>query len=77
MIKKDCLDKLFHGSRKSISDIVKYCHTDPRIDYMIFLEECRKAEDEERPSKHKSDKKIYTTAATISHDKTAERTKQS
>ena len=40
---KDCL---FYGSRKSIHDSVKYCFADASIDYMHFLEECRKSEDE-------------------------------
>ena len=40
---KDCL---FHGSRKSIKDSLKYCFADTFIDYMQFLEECRKSEEE-------------------------------
>ena len=40
---KDCL---FHRCKKSIWDSVKYCFTDPHIEYMHFPEECRKAEDE-------------------------------
>ena len=40
---KDCL---FHGSRKSICDSVKYCFADASVDYTHFLEECRKSEDE-------------------------------
>ena len=39
-------DRLFHGCQKSIWDSVKYHHADPSVDYMTFLEECRKAEDE-------------------------------
>ena len=28
----------FYGSKKSMEDSVKYCHVDPRIDYMrVFL----------------------------------------
>ena len=42
---RDCL---FHGCKKSIQDSVKYCFADPHIDYMHFLEECRKAEDEDK-----------------------------
>ena len=42
---KDCL---FHGCKKSIQDSVKYCFADPHIEYMQFLEECRKAEDENK-----------------------------
>ena len=41
-------DRLFHGCKKSIWDSVKYCFTDPHVDYMHFLEECRKAEDEDK-----------------------------
>ena len=37
-------DHLFHGSRKSIRDSVKYCFADASVDYMHFLEECRKSE---------------------------------
>ena len=37
---KDCL---FHGSRKSICDSVKYCFADASVDYMHFLGECRKS----------------------------------
>ena len=39
-------DRLFHGCRKNIRDSVKYCFTNPQVDYMQFLEECRKIEDE-------------------------------
>ena len=39
-------DILFGVSRKNRRDNVKYCHAGPRMDYMSFLEECRKAEDE-------------------------------
>ena len=38
-------DRLFHGNHKSIQDSVKYHHADAKVDYMTFLEECRKAED--------------------------------
>ena len=41
-------DQLFHGCKKSIWDSVKYCLADPHMDYMHFLEECRKVEDEEQ-----------------------------
>ena len=43
---------------------------------MSFLEEWRKAEDEGRISKPKSDKMIKTAAATITPDKTTEMSKQ-
>ena len=39
-------NRLFHWSRKSIRDSLKYCFADPSIDYMQFLEECRKSEEE-------------------------------
>ena len=39
-------DNLFHGRRKSIRDSLKYCFADTSIDYMQFLEECRKSEEE-------------------------------
>ena len=32
-------DRLFHGYQKSVWESVKYCHADPSVDYMIFLEE--------------------------------------
>ena len=38
-------DRLFHGCQKSIRDSMKYRHADPAVEYMTFLEECRKAED--------------------------------
>ena len=41
-------DRLFHGCRKTIRDSVKYCFSDPQVDYMQFLEECRKVEDEDK-----------------------------
>ena len=44
-------DHLFHGCKKSIQDNVKYCFEDPHMDYMQFLEECRKAEDEDKVDK--------------------------
>ena len=33
---------LFHRCKKSIWDSVKYCFTDPHLDYIHFLEECKK-----------------------------------
>ena len=60
---KDCL---FHGCKKSIQDSVKYCFADPRIDYMHFLEECRKAEDEDKVGQTKSNPpKAKVAAATV------------
>ena len=59
-------DHLFHGCKKGIWDSVKYCFADPRIDYMHFLEECRKAEDEEKVGQAKSNPpKAKVAAATV------------
>ena len=54
---KDCL---FHGCKKSIWDSVKYCFADPHIDYMHFLEECRKAEDEDKVDQIKTNHQRLT-----------------
>ena len=59
-------DRLFHGCRKSVRDSVKYHHADPLVDYMTFLEECRKAGDEDRAGKPKPKGKLKIAAATIS-----------
>ena len=53
-------DHLFHGCKKSIRDSVKYCFADPHIDYMHFLEECRKAEDEDKVDQIKTKKAVQT-----------------
>ena len=59
-------DFLFHGCKKSIWDSVKYCFADPCIDYIHFLEECRKAEDEDKIGQAKvSPLKAKVAAATI------------
>ena len=49
-----------------IRDSVKYRHADTSVDYMSFLEECRKAEDEDgvRKAKAKAKGKIKIAAAT-------------
>ena len=57
---KDCL---FHGSKKSIHDSVKYCFADASVDYMHFLEECRKSEDEEKAGQAKVAARVKATAA--------------
>ena len=57
--------RLFHGCQKSIQDSVKYCHADPSVDYMTFLEECRKAEEEDRAGKTKTKGKLNIAAPTI------------
>ena len=57
-------DRQFHGCQKSIRDSVKYRHADPSVEYMTFLEECRKAEDKDGICKSKSKGKVKITAAT-------------
>ena len=57
-------DWLFHGCQKGIRDSVKYRHADTTVDYMTFLEECRKAEDEDEVGKVKPKGKIKVAAAT-------------
>ena len=60
---KDCL---FHGCKKSIQDSVKYFFADPCMDYMHFLEECRKAVDEDKVGQTKlNPPKAKVAAATI------------
>ena len=56
--------RLFHGCQKGIRDSVKYRHADTTIDYMTFLEECRKAEDEDGVGKIKPKGKVKVAAAT-------------
>ena len=71
---KDCL---FHMCRKSIRDSVKYCFADSCMDYMQFLEECRKAEDEDKIGHAKARPlKAKVTAATIPPTREDELTKQ-
>ena len=57
-------DRLFHGCQKGIRDSVKYKHTDTTVDYMTFLEEWRKAEDEDGVGKIKQRGKVKVAAAT-------------
>ena len=57
-------DRLFHGCQKGIRDSVKYRHADTTVDYMTFLEECRKAEDEDGVGKLKPKGKVKDGAAT-------------
>ena len=59
-------DRLFHGCQKGIRDSVKYRHADTTVDYMTFLEECRKAEDEDGVSKSRPKGKVKVAAATTS-----------
>ena len=57
-------DRLFHGCQKGIRDSIKYRHADTTVDYMTFLEECRKAEDEDGVGKIKPKGKVKVAAAT-------------
>ena len=57
-------DRLFHGCQKGIRDSVKYRHADTTVDYMTFLEECRKAADEDGVAKIKPKGKVKVAAAT-------------
>ena len=51
-------DRLFHGCQNGIRDSVKYKHTNTTVDYMTFLEECRRAEDEDGMGKIKPKGKL-------------------
>ena len=59
-------DRLFYGWQKGIRDSVKYRHADTTVDYMTFLEECRKAEDQDGVGKSKPKGKVKVAAATTS-----------
>ena len=59
-------DHLFHGSRKSIRDSLKYCFADTSIDYMHFLEECRKSEEERKAGEARAPVKAKIKAAAAS-----------
>ena len=70
-------DHLFHGCKKSIRDSVKYCFTNPHVDYMYFLEECHKAEDEDKVGQAKAGPpKAKVAAATIPPTREDELSKQ-
>ena len=70
-------DQLFHGCKKSIWDSVKYCFADPHMDYMQFLEECRKVEDEDKVGQIKvNPPKAKVAAATVPPTREDELTKQ-
>ena len=70
-------DWLFHGCKKSIQDSVKYCFADPHMDYMQFLEECRKVEDEDKVGQIKvNPPKAKVAAATVPPTREDELTKQ-
>ena len=71
---KDCL---FHGCKKSIRDSVKHYFADPHMDYMQFLKECRKAEDEDKVGQIKANPpKAKVAAATVPPTREDELTKQ-
>ena len=72
---KDCL---FNGSRKSIRDSLKYCFADASIDYMQFLEECRKSEEEGKDGQAgaSAKAKVRAAAATLPPYKEEELSKQ-
>ena len=57
---KDCL---FHRSRRNICDSVKYCFADASVDYMHFLEECRKSEEEGKAGQAKAAARTKVKAA--------------
>ena len=68
---------MFHGCRKTIRDSVKYCFSDPQVDYMQFLEECRKVEDEDNVGQVKiNPPKAKVAAATVPHTRDDELAKQ-
>ena len=58
-------DRLFHGNRKGIRDSLKYCFADSAIDYMQFLEECRKSEEEGKAGQARAPVKAKIKAAAI------------
>ena len=57
-------DRLFHGCQKGIRDSVKYRNADTTVDYMSFLEERRRAEDEDEVGRVKPKGKVKVAAAT-------------
>ena len=68
---------LFHGCKKNVRDSVKYCFSDPHVDYMQFLEECRKVEDEDKVGQVKPNpSKAKVAAATVPPTREDELTKQ-
>ena len=65
------------GAKKSIQDSVKYCFADPHVDYMHFLEECCKAEGEEKVGQAKAvPPKAKVAAATVPPAREDELSKQ-
>ena len=56
---------------------MKYCFADPHMDYMQFLEECRKVEDEDKVGQVKANPpKAKMAAATVPPTREDELTKQ-
>ena len=70
---KDCL---FHGSQQSIRDSLKYCFADASIDYMQFLEECRKSEEEGKDGQARAKVKAKVAAVTLPPTQNDELSKQ-
>ena len=56
-------------AKKSIRDSLKYCFADASIDYMQFLEECRKAKEEGKMGQAKAKVKMKVAEATLSPPK--------
>ena len=69
-------DLLFHGSSKIIRDSLKYCFADASVDYIQFLEECRKAEEEGKAGQAKAKVKVKGAAATLPPTKDDELSRQ-
>ena len=67
---------MFHGSKESIWDSLKYCFADASIDYMQFLEECRKAEEEGKAGQAKVKVKVKAAATTLPPTKDDELSRQ-
>ena len=64
-------DHLFHGSQKSIRDSLKHCFADASIDYMQFLEEFQKSEEEGKAGQARAPAKakVEAPAATLPPNK--------
>ena len=53
-------------AKRGSETVFKYRHADTTVDYMTFLEECRKAEDEDGVGKPRPKGKVKVAAATTS-----------
>ena len=51
------------GAGRGIRDSLKYCFADASIDYMHFLEECRKSEEEGKAGQARAPVKAKVKAA--------------